>query len=249
MKRLSAVTVAVVAVVGTAGAALAAWTIGSLGASGRSTARTLPVGPTPTATASGSTVTVSFSQVSVGGSVLGSLAGGGYTVKRYNGAGAAQTMNAACNTTLSGSGATLSCAEAGVSSGTWSYRVTPRLSGWTGVEGVASSAVTVSPDTTPPVVTVTLFGAAGGSGNTKVTATGTGTLGDGPVKVFVCRATPCSAGNAVNGSDANATITLVGAVWTYTSPNLGAGTYYLAAQQTDAAGNTGTSSTAGPVTR
>ena len=248
MKRLSAVTVAVVAVVGTAGVALAAWTIGSLGASGRSAARTLPTGPTPAATASGSTVTVSFAQVSLGGSVLGSLTGGGYTVKRYNGAGAAQTVNAACNGTLTGSAATLSCAEAGVASGTWSYRVTPKLSGWTGIEGSAT-AVTVSPDTTPPVITVTLFGPAGGSGNTKVTATGTGTLGDGPVKVFVCRATPCSAGNAVNGSDANATITLVGAVWTYTSPNLGAGTYYLAAQQTDAAGNTGTSSTAGPVSR
>ena len=36
---------------------------------------------------------------------------------------------------------------------------------------------------------------------------------------------------------------------TNTSPNLGSGSHYAVARQTDAAGNTGTSKTAGPVTR
>jgi hypothetical protein len=243
VKRLAVLAVAGTVVL-TGGVALAAWTIGSIGASGRGAARTLPSGPATTLAASGSTVTVSFSQVTVGSSPLGALTGGGYTVKRYSSGGAAQTMSGSCSSTVSGSGSTLSCTEPGVPQGTWTYRVTPVLSGWKG--GESSGTITV--DTTPPVVTVTLFTAASGK-NTKVTASGTGTIGDGSVKVYVCQATPCSSANAVNGSDSNATITLVGSAWTYTSPNLGAGTYYLVAQQTDAAGNTGTSNTVGPVIR
>jgi hypothetical protein len=92
VKQLSAVGVAVVVVVCSAGAALAAWTIGSIGATGRGAARSLPTGSAPTATASGTTVTVSFTQVTLGGSVLGSLSGGGYTVKRYSSGGAVQTV-------------------------------------------------------------------------------------------------------------------------------------------------------------
>jgi hypothetical protein len=246
VKRL-AVLAAAGTVVLTGGVALAAWTIGSIGASGRGAARTLPPGPAPTITATGSTVTVSFSQVTVGISQLGALTGGGYTVKRYSPGGAAQTTSGSCSSTVSGPGSTLSCTEINVPEGTWTYRVTPVLSGWKG--GESSGTVTV--DTTPPVVTVTLFAPAGGGGNTKVTAAGTGTIADGKVKVYVCRSTPCSSAIAVNGADPAATtgLTLAGTGWTYTSSNLGSGTYYLVAQQTDAAGNTGTSTTAGPVTR
>jgi len=244
VKRLAVLAVAATVVL-TGGVALAAWTIGSIGASGRGAARTLPSAPAPTLTASGSTVTVSFSQVTVGASPLGSLTGGGYTVKRYSSGGAAQTMSGSCSSTVSGAGSPLSCTATGVPEGTWTYQITPVLSGWKG--GESSGTITV--DTTPPVVTVTLFTAATGGKNTKVTATGTGTIGDGNVKVYVCRSTPCSSTIAVNGSDPAATITLVGSAWTYTSQNLGSGTYYLVAQQTDAAGNTGTSNTAGPVTR
>jgi len=243
VKRLAVLAVAGTVVL-TGGVALAAWTIGSIGASGRGAARTLPPGPAATVTASGSTVTVSFTQVTVGVSPLGALTGGGYTVKRYSSGGTAQTTGGSCSSTVSGPGSTLSCSETNVPDGTWTYRVTPVLSGWKGGE----SSRTITVDTTPPVVTVTLFAAASGH-NTKITAAGTGTIGDGNVKVYVCHSTPCSSPNAVNGSDAAATITLVGATWTYTSPNLSSGTYYLVAQQTDAAGNTGTSNTAGPVVR
>jgi hypothetical protein len=244
VKRLAVLAVAGTVVL-TGGVALAAWTIGSIGASGRGAARTLPPGPAPTITATGSTVTVSFSQVTVGISQLGALTGGGYTVKRYSSGGDTQTTSGSCSSTVSGPGSTLFCTEINVPDGTWTYRVTPVLSGWKG--GESSGMITV--DTTPPVVTVTLFAPASGGGNTKVTAAGTGTIGDGKVKVYVCRATPCSSANAMNGSDPAATVTLVGSAWTYTSQNLGSGTYYLLAQQTDTAGNTATSNTAGPVTR
>jgi hypothetical protein len=247
VKRLGALGVAVVVVVGSAGAALAAWTIGSIGASGRGAARTLPTGSAPTATATGTTVTVSFTQVSLGGSPLGSLSGGGYTVKRYSSGGAVQTVSGPCSSTVSGLAAVLSCAETNAAGGTWYYRVTPVLSGWRGTESSASPGVTV--DATPPIVTVTAFAGATAGKNTKVAASGTGTIGDGSVKVYVCQSTPCSAATAVNAGDPYAAVTLAGTLWTYTSPNLGSRTYYLVAQQTDAAGNTGTSNTAGPVTR
>src|SRR5207249_1291213 len=118
-KHIAAPLVVLATVTLSAGAALAAWTVGSPGPGSRS----LPGGPTPTAsaTAGSSTVTVSFTQVSLNGSVLGSLTGGGYTVKRYNGGGTAQTVNSACNTAISGSTASLSCAEINVADGTWSY--------------------------------------------------------------------------------------------------------------------------------
>ncbi|HKN40852.1 MAG TPA: Ig-like domain-containing protein [Acidimicrobiia bacterium] len=339
MKRLTVLVVVVVAVVVSAGAALAAWTIGSIGASGRGAARTLPTGPTPTATAGGSTVTVSFTQVSLGASVLGSLTGGGYAVKRYSSGGAAQTVGAACNATISGSAATLSCAESSVPAGTWSYKVTPVLSGWTGIEGTAgtvtaaaspapstpaltaasdtgssstdgitkvttptvsgtaqagstvtiydgttavgtgtatgggaysvttstlaqgshsltakaanvwgtspaSGTLTVTIDTTAPSVTVTLL--ASGGGSSKITASGTGSTTDGKVTLYLCHSTPCTAANAAYQ---NATITVVALAWTDTSGNVGAGTYYAVAQQTDAAGNTGASAAYGPFVR
>jgi hypothetical protein len=178
VKRLAVLAVAGTAVL-TGGVALAAWTIGSIGASGRGAARTLPSGPTPTVTASGTTVTVSFSQVTVGSAALGALTGGGYTVQRFGSGATAQTMSGSCTSTLSGPGSTLSCTETSVPQGTWTYRVTPVLSGWKG--GESSGTITV--DTTPPIVTVSSFAGASGK-NTKVTAAGTGTIGDGALKVY-----------------------------------------------------------------
>ena len=126
--------------------------------------------------------------------------------------------------------------------------MTPVLSGWRGTEeGNSTAGVTV--DATPPVVTVTVFtGRHRQSRTPRWRLPATGTIGDGSVKVYVCQSTPCSATNAVNAGDPNATVTLVGTAWTYTSSNLGSGTYYLVAKQTDAAGKP-TANTAGPVTR
>jgi len=340
VRRLAVLPIVGVAVVATAGAALAAWTIGSNGATGGGAARTLPAGPAPVATAAGSTVTVSFAQVSLGSSRLGLLSGGGYTVRRYSSGGVAQTVGSACNATISGSGSVLSCAEAGVPLGTWSYTVTPVLSAWIGAEGAAgtvtvvasppapstpalaaasdsgssstdrvtnvttptvtgtaqaastvtiydgaaavgsgtatgagtysvttsvlaggphsltataantggsspaSKALTVTVDTTAPAVTVTALHSGGGS--SKVAAGGTGSATDGTVTLYLCHSTPCSAANAV---DQHANIGVVSLNWTYTTGNIGSGTYYATAQQTDTAGNTGTSDTYGPFSR
>ena len=54
---------------------------------------------------------------------------------------------------------------------------------------------------------------------------------------------------AANAAYQNATITVVALAWTDTSGNVGAGTYYAVAQQTDAAGNTGASAAYGPFVR
>lgn len=246
MKRLSALTVGIVTVAGSAGAALAAWTIGSIDASGRGAARTLPAGPLPTATASGPNVTIAFAQVAVGETAVGALPGGGYTVKRYTPGGVAQIVLGSCGETVRGSAPMLSCVENDVASGTWIYRVTPILAGWRGAESVAAPAVTVDVDTTPPIIALTSFGPAQGLGNTKVTAAGTASPTDGNVTVYVCRTALCTAANTVVSPGS---VSVVDGLWTYTSPNLGSGSHYAVAHQTDAAGNTGTSNTAGPVTR
>jgi len=340
VRRLAILPVVGAAVVVTAGAALAAWTIGSNGATGRGAARTLPAGLPPAATAAGSTVTVSFAQVSLGSSLLGSLSGGGYTVRRYSSGGVAQTVGSACNATISGPASVLSCAEAGVPLGTWSYTVTPVLSAWIGAEGAAgtvtvvappaapstpaltaasdtgssstdrvtkittptvtgtaqaastvtiydgvaavgsgtatgagtysittsvladgshnltaraantggssppSGALTVTVDTIAPVVTVTALQSGGGT--SRVTADGTGSATDGMVTLYLCHSTPCSAANAVYQ---NAAISVVNLNWTKTTGNIGSGTYDAVAEQTDTAGNTGTSNTYGPFSR
>jgi hypothetical protein len=85
-----------------------------------------------------------------------------------------------------------------------------------------------------------------GGSTSKVTASGTGTTGDGKVTLYLCHSTPCTAANAAYN---NAAVSLVGTAWTDTSGNIGTGTYYAAAQQTDTAGNTGTSATYGPFVR
>ena len=65
----------------------------------------------------------------------------------------------------------------------------------------------------------------------------------------MCRSAARTPASAVNTDDPDASVPVLAGVWTYRSPNLGAGSYYVVAQQTDASGNTGTSNTAGPVIR
>ena len=67
-----------------AAGALAYWTSGSTsGSNGRSDIGSLGTGATPSASLAGRTATVSWAQTIVSGSPLGSLASGGYTVRRY----------------------------------------------------------------------------------------------------------------------------------------------------------------------
>lgn len=105
---------------------------------------TMPAGERPTATASGDAVTVSWAQSTLQGQPIGIFGGGGYVVQRRPAAGgAAVTPNGNCDTTISGSAATLSCQELGVPAGLWTYTVTPVLMTWTGDPSPASAAVTV----------------------------------------------------------------------------------------------------------
>jgi hypothetical protein len=115
------------------GAAYAAWS-GTGAASGQVQAATMPAGSAPAVSAVGHSVTVSWS----GGTLLGQSITG-YTVKRDNAGGNAQTIGSGC----SGIIAALSCTESSVPAGTWTYTVTPLLYGWTGTESAASSAVTI----------------------------------------------------------------------------------------------------------
>jgi len=115
------------------GAAYAAWS-GAGTVTAQIQAATMPTGSAPTASATGHSVTVSWSaNTLLGQSVTG------YTVKRYNDSGVSQTVGSGCSGTITA----LTCTEASVPSGTWTYTVTPLLSSWTGNESPASSGVTV----------------------------------------------------------------------------------------------------------
>jgi hypothetical protein len=117
----------------TPGAAYAAWS-GNSNASAQVQAATMPSVSAPVASATGHTVSLSWGAATLlGQSVTG------YTVKRYNAAGATQTVGSGCSGTLTG----LSCTESSVPAGTWTYTVTPSLSAWVGAESATSAAVTI----------------------------------------------------------------------------------------------------------
>lgn len=120
------------------------WTAGGSG-SGTATTSTLPAPAPPSASVTGDSVTVSFSQVTVEGVRIGAT-GGHYTVLRYPaGGGAAVTPGGDCGVDISGSAATLSCTETSTPPGEWLYTVTPTLLGWSDTESSPSAAVIVNP--------------------------------------------------------------------------------------------------------
>jgi cellulose 1,4-beta-cellobiosidase len=113
--------------------------------SGSAVVTTMPAGNQPSATASATSVTVSWSQSTFAGAPLGSYSGGGYTIRRYaQGSSTAITPNASCATAVSGSAATLQCVEGSVPYGTWQYTVTPVLNSFTGAASAKSATVTVA---------------------------------------------------------------------------------------------------------
>ena len=123
------------------GAAYAAWS-GSGTVSGQVQAATMPTGAAPTVSVAGHSVTVTWT----GGTLLGQSVTG-YTVKRYNAAGDAQTVGSGCSGTIT----TLSCTESTVPAGSWTYTVTPSLYSWLGTESAQSSAATIQ----TPAVSIT----------------------------------------------------------------------------------------------
>lgn len=114
----------------------ASWTAASTVAQSSAKARSMPTGATPTTSRSNRNVTVSWAKSVFSGTTVGI---GGYTVKRYNTSGVAQTIGSACDVTIT----VLTCTETAVPSGSWRYSVTPRQGQWAGTEGAQSTAVSV----------------------------------------------------------------------------------------------------------
>jgi hypothetical protein len=96
----------------------------------------MPQGNAPSVSVLGRNVTVTWTASSFsGGPVVNA-----YRVGRYNGALVAQTVGASC----SGAVAALTCTEAAVPAGTWTYTITPKQAGWLGTESPRSTSVTVA---------------------------------------------------------------------------------------------------------
>ncbi len=115
--------------------AVAAWTAAGTGSAGAA-AVTMPNGNPPSAGASGSSVTVTWTaaKFATGAAVAG------YTVQRFDAVNGAQaTVGAGC----SGVVTTTTCTELGVPAGTWTYTDTPVQDSWTGAASPASNPVTV----------------------------------------------------------------------------------------------------------
>lgn len=144
------------------GAAWAYWHAGTVaGSNGSSAATSIGGGATPTATAAGTTVTVSWtaSTLATGAAVSG------YRVARYDAATlTAQTILSGCAGTVS----SLTCVESAVPSGSWKYSITPVFAtNWTGAESAKSATLVV--DGVAPTNSLTATDISGGAhlvGNT-----------------------------------------------------------------------------------
>lgn len=131
--------------------AVAFWSAGGGGIASAELA-TLPAGVQPAVDGDARAITVSWDQSSFGGDPLGSLAGGGYTVRRRPVTGGpGQSVGGTCAGTVDGSAPVLSCVDADAPFGAWQYEVTPVLGGWTGAPGPLSSVV-VSRLATPMLI-------------------------------------------------------------------------------------------------
>jgi hypothetical protein len=142
--------------------AWAFWLGGSvLGGNGAAAATSVSQGATPTASAIGQAITVTWAP----STLTNGQAVTGYLVMRYDaGTLAPQTMLTACTGTVTAT----SCTEGSVPQGSWKYTVTPLIgASWRGAESAKSSAVSsTSPDTTPPTNSITLSAATGDAART-----------------------------------------------------------------------------------
>ncbi len=155
IRLLAFIMVAVTVGVST-GAAWAFWlATTTAGSNGASAATSVNAGATPTASAVGPSVTVSWaaSTLASGQAVTG------YLIKRYDASTlVAQTILSACAGTVTST----SCVESSVPTGTWKYSVTPVFAtNWVGAESAKSATVTV--DATPPTNSITLSNISGGA--------------------------------------------------------------------------------------
>ena len=125
------------------------------GGTGAAAATSVNAGATPSASAVGSTVTVTWSA----STLATGTAVGGYLVKRYNASTlVVQTILSACTGTV----AATSCVESNVPDGSWKYTVTPVFAtNWQGAESAKSATVTV--DGTAPTSSISLSSVTGGA--------------------------------------------------------------------------------------
>ena len=113
----------------------AAWTPGGSGFSS-ALAYTMPPGAQPSASASGSTVTLSWPTAFF----PGSQAVAGYIIRRFDAAtGSEATLGPNCSGTLT----TTTCTETNVPSGSWTYTDSTVQGGWNGAQSAPSPVVTV----------------------------------------------------------------------------------------------------------
>lgn len=124
---------ATVALALTATPALAAWNATGSGTASAKASSILAVDK-PVTTRAGRTLTTTFPQTTVNGTLL-TTAGGSYAVARTG------TSSAACTATVNAAGGT--CTQT-LTPGTYTYAVTPNLSLWTRA-AVAADAVTIPP--------------------------------------------------------------------------------------------------------
>lgn len=123
------------AVLGLATPTFATWAFGG-GGGGDARAAVMPTGATPSASANGNSVTVSWSAATFASGTPVA----GYVVKRYSTMGVLQTTGSGCSGVI----ASVSCTELAVPSGTWIYTTTPVQSNWTGTASAPSNAVPVA---------------------------------------------------------------------------------------------------------
>lgn len=135
-RALGVLTVVAVSATSFSSVALAAWQAPSSAATANASATTMPTGSTPSASAIGSSVTVSWTASSLGGAPVP-----GYVVKAYDAAtNTPRTVGASCAGTVTST----SCTESNVAAGTWRYTVTPTDASWSGGESAKSASVTVA---------------------------------------------------------------------------------------------------------
>ena len=111
-------------------------------------ASAVPTGPAASASASGTTATVTWSAVTMpsGGAVSG------YQLTRVNTVTSATTpATGGCAGTITG----LSCSEASLTTGRWAYRILAVRGGWTGALGTQSSTLAI--DATAPTTSAAVI--------------------------------------------------------------------------------------------
>jgi hypothetical protein len=183
MKRALVPAAVLIALLGVPATALASW--GSSGPGGATTkALVMPGGNAPTVTVLGRNVTVSWSA----SSFSSGPAVNAYRVGRYDGSLVSQPVGASCDRSV----AALTCTEAAVPAGAWTYTVTPKQAGWLGAE---------SPRSAPAAVAAASFSITSGTPVTSLPSSVSGPLsGYATGETLTFRLDDPNAGTVLTGS-------------------------------------------------